>query len=140
MSYQQGEKKQMESEMKKNEIEEVIRNLQQKFDEAELHGDTGILPQLIADDFLSIGPKGFVLTKQEWIDRHEHFKYLKLETSETDVRLYDKTAIVRNIQRNKAVYKDQPIDIATRVMQVWVDIDGQWKLAGIQFSPLAENG
>lgn len=140
MSYQQGEKNQMKSEMKKNEIEEVIRNLQQKFDEAELHGDTGILPQLIADDFLSIGPKGFVLTKQEWIDRHVHFKYQELETSETDVRLYDKTAIVRNIQRNKAFYKDEPIEITTRVMQVWVDIDGQWKLAGIQFSPLAENG
>lgn len=53
--------------------------------------------------------------------------------------LYDKAAIVRNIQRNKAVYKDEPVEIATRVMQVWVEIKGRWQIAGIQFSPLAED-
>ncbi|MCE7982492.1 MAG: nuclear transport factor 2 family protein [Caldilinea sp. CFX5] len=59
--------------------------------------------------------------------------------SECNVRLYDKAAIVRNLQHNQAVYKDQPVEIATRVMQVWVTINGRWQLAGIQFSPWSDD-
>ena len=31
------------------------------------------------------------------------------------------------------------VEVATRVCQVWVDQGGRWRLAGIQFSPLAES-
>jgi hypothetical protein len=120
-------------------METTNLDLQEQFDQAELHADLNQLQRLLADDFLSIGPKAFVLNKRQWIDRHGQFKYLKLETSERDVRLYDKTAIVRNLQPNKAVYQDEPIELTVRVMQVWVEIDGRWQLAGIQFSPLAED-
>jgi hypothetical protein len=120
-------------------METTNLDLQEQFDQAELHADLNQLQRLLADDFLSIGPKAFVLNKRQWIDRHGQFKYLKLETSEQDVRLYDKTAIVRNLQPNKAVYQDETIEITVRVMQVWAEIDGRWQLAGIQFSPLAED-
>jgi hypothetical protein len=119
-------------------MEETIRAVQAEFDTAELQADRTALQRLLTDDFLSIGPKGFLLTKQEWIDRHGHFRYHALEISEVDVRLYDHTAIVRNVQRNHATYKDQDIQIAVRVSQTWVDQGGHWQLAGIQFSPLAE--
>ncbi|HSW87967.1 MAG TPA: nuclear transport factor 2 family protein [Candidatus Saccharimonadales bacterium] len=118
-------------------MEDQIKQLQNKFDIAEFHGDKEILQGLIADDFLSIGPKGFVLNKKEWINRHDKFTYLELKTSEIDIRIYDNTAIVRNIQRNKAKYEEHPVEVATRVSQVWVSKDGQWKLVAIQFSPLA---
>jgi hypothetical protein len=38
---------------------------------------------------------GFVLDKQRWIARHEDFRLISLETTEVDVRRYDRTAIVR---------------------------------------------
>lgn len=117
---------------------EDIRTLQNQFDNAELNGDTSALQNLIAGDFLSIGPKGFVLDKAQWINRHKEFKYQELETSEIDIRLYEKTAIVRNIQSNKATYKDQHVELKVRVAQVWVNLEAQWKLASIQFSPMAE--
>ena len=94
------------------------------------------LQRLLADDFLSIGPRGFILDKKEWINPHVHFKYHKLETSDMDIRLYDKSAIVRDIQRNKASYKDEPVELAVRVSQVWVDQQKEWRLAAIQFCPL----
>ena|SRR2546426_8149718 len=115
-----------------------VKELQNKFDKAELHGDRETLRELLADDFLSIGPKGFVLNKEEWVNRHDQFKYHELTTSEMDIRTYDKTAIVRNIQRNKAQYDNHPVQVATRVTQVWVNQKEQWRLAAIQFSPLAE--
>jgi hypothetical protein len=116
--------------------DEILR-LQQEFDQAELHADTDTLRRLIAEDFLSIGPRGFVLDKDEWIGRHAHFRYHELDTSEHDVRLYSDTAIVRDIQRNKATYGDQQVQLAVRVSQVWVRQDRR-RLAAIQFSPLAE--
>jgi hypothetical protein len=116
--------------------DEILR-LQDEFDRAELRADADALRRLIADDFLSIGPRGFVLTKDEWIGRHVHFRYHELETSEHDVRTYGDTAIVRTVQRNKATYGDQHVELAVRVGQVWVRQDG-WRLAAIQFSPLAE--
>jgi hypothetical protein len=79
-----------------------ILELQRAFDDAELRGDANRLDALLADDFLSIGEQGFQLGKREWIDRHRDFRYLAVETTEVDVRHYDKTAIVRCAQRSRA--------------------------------------
>jgi hypothetical protein len=119
--------------------EGTIRTLQNRFDAAELAGDRDTLRELIADDFLSIGPKGFVLDRSEWIDRHELFNYEALDVTEVDIRLYDRTAIVRTIQRNRATYGAERVAIAVRVGQVWVRQVDAWRLAAIQFSPLAED-
>jgi hypothetical protein len=118
---------------------ETIRKLQDEFDRAELTADAETLRRLIADDFRSIGPKGFVLDKDEWIDRHRHFTYHALDTSDVEIRVYDKAAIVRNVQRNDASYRDNRVQLAVRVSQTWVQTADGWRLAGIQFSPLAED-
>src|SRR5947207_6576761 len=98
-------------------MEDTISQLQRRFDEAELKGDKEELHEMISDDFLSIGPKGFVLDKSQWINRHDQFKYYELKTDEMDIRMHGPTAIVRNVQRNKAEYKGHPVQVATRVMQ-----------------------
>jgi hypothetical protein len=118
--------------------EQQILRLQREFDTAELNDDRDALRQLIAEDFQSIGPRGFVLDKDQWINRHDRFHYAALETSDHEVRLYDRAAIVRNVQRNTGVHDGQESRYVVRVGQVWVDLAGEWRLAGIQFSPLAE--
>ena len=118
--------------------EQQILRLQREFDTAELNDDRDALRQLIVEDFQSIGPRGFVLDKDQWINRHDRFHYAALETSDHEVRLYDRAAIVRNVQRNTGVHDGQESRYVVRVGQVWVDQAGEWRLAGIQFSPLAE--
>jgi hypothetical protein len=115
-----------------------VRAVQHRFDRAELDADRETLRELIAEDFLSIGPRGFVLDKSQWIDRHDRFTYHRLETSEIDVRSYGDTAVVRDVQRNQATYGDQQVAVTTRVGQVWIRRHGGWRLVAIQFSPLAE--
>jgi hypothetical protein len=115
-----------------------VREMQDRFDRAELVADRDTLRDLIAEDFLSIGPRGFVLDEQQWIARHDEFRYEQLETSEMDVRRYGDTAVVRDVQRNRATYQDHPVAVAVRVGQVWVRQEERWQLVAIQFSPLAE--
>jgi hypothetical protein len=115
-----------------------VREIQDRFDRAELTADRETLRELLADDFLSIGPRGFVMDKDQWIARHGEFRYQSLETSEMDIRRYGETAVVRDVQRNHATYGDQQVAVNTRVSQVWVRQDGRWGLVAIQFSPLAE--
>ncbi|HMI84994.1 MAG TPA: nuclear transport factor 2 family protein [Polyangiaceae bacterium] len=120
-------------------MKEVILKMQQEFDRAELRGDREALTRLLTDDFASIGPKGFVLEKTAWIGRHGQFKYQALDTSEVDVHLYDGAAIVRNVQRNRATYEGKEIALAVRVSQTWVRVESEWRLAGIQFSPMVQD-
>jgi ketosteroid isomerase-like protein len=117
-------------------MKEAISKLQLEFDEAELNGDKEGLRRLLTDDFLSIGPRGFMLDKQAWIGRHDHFKYHSLQSREVDLRLYEGAAIVRNIQHNRASYRGEEQEHTVRVSQIWVKVQSEWRLAGIQFSPL----
>lgn len=114
-----------------------ILDFQRAFEEAERTDDREALRGLIADDFLSIGPNGDILTKREWIERHRDFVYHPLETDELDIRVYGPTAIVRNVQHSLAKAPED-IPASVRVSEVWVqqgDMD-HWKLAALQFSPL----
>ena len=113
-----------------------ILELQRAFDDAELHGDAERLNALLADDFQSIGEQGYQLGKQEWIARHGEFRYQSIETTEVEVRRYDKAAIVRCVQRSRSSWRGEAMAIAVRLSQVWVRQSGRWQLAGIQFSTL----
>jgi len=115
-----------------------IREVQERFDRAELHDDRDTLGELIDPEFLSIGAQGLLRDKQQWFDRHEFFTYHKLDVSEIDIRHFADTAIVRAVQRNQATSHGHDVQVSTRVSHVWVRRADAWRLAGIQFSPLAE--
>jgi len=117
-------------------VADDILELARAFDDAGLRGDAGRLGGLLADDFLSIGEQGCQLGKQEWIGRHAEFRCLSLEATEVGVRGYDKTAIVRCVQRSRATWRGEPMALAVRLSQVWIWRPGGWRLAAIQFSTL----
>ena len=94
------------------------------------------LGELLAEDFLSIGEQGFVLGKREWIGRHGEFRYLSIETSEADVRRYGEAAVVRCVQRSRASWRGEPLDLSVRLSQVWIRQPAGWQMVAIQFSAL----
>ena len=109
-----------------------------RFTEAELSADAEQLGELLADDFQSIGERGFLLDKTQWIARFADFRYDTIETSDVDVRSYGGAAIVRFAQHSSATWQGQALSLRTRVGQVWIRQDDRWQLAAIQFSSLPD--
>jgi uncharacterized protein (TIGR02246 family) len=109
---------------------------------AELNGDTASLKEILADDFVAVGPRGFSLTRQQWIARHEaeNLKYGSFGLDEAEVRTYGDAAIVVCRQTAAGVYADEngryDIDERFRATLVFVRQRGAWLLAGLQLSPI----
>ena len=122
-----------------NTNEQSLNKLAQDWAAAELRGDTAFLERTLADDFVGIGPRGFMLIKDDWLQRIKSgdLKYESLNWDEAKVRLYDKAAIVTGRAMQKVNYQGNVMEARLRTTLVFVNQQG-WQLAGLQFSPIVE--
>jgi ketosteroid isomerase-like protein len=109
---------------------------------AELRSDTASLERTLADDFVGVGPRGFTLSKAQWLERHESGKlrYESFGLDEVEVRPYGDAAVVVCRQSAEGVFEDEngrfDIQEQFRVTLVFVRQWGSWRLAGLQLSPI----
>ena len=115
-----------------------VHRLHRAFELAESRGDADSLTALLADDFQSIGEQGYVLDKAQWLGKFAEFSYTSLESSDVEVCFYGHAAIVRCVQRSRSTWRGQPMALTVRVSQTWVELPAGWRLAGLQFSSLAD--
>lgn len=103
---------------------------------AELGGDVEALRDLLLDDFVGIGPMGFMLDKEQWLARYTSggFEYKALKWDELQVRDYGSCAVVTGVQDQDGRYQGNPVIGRFRGSQVYVQADGRWRLAGVQLS------
>ena len=75
--------------------------------EAEAHGDTATLHALLHDDFQGDGPRGYVLTKQEWLDRYRTGDLVihSFTWQDVELREFDDSAVAMGIQTQAASYR-----------------------------------
>src|SRR5262249_38718460 len=69
---------------------EEISKLMQRFAEAQTLSDDDVLAALLSDDFKLVGPLGFVVPKQQWLEqfRSGALQIESLEWDEVDIRTY----------------------------------------------------
>jgi ketosteroid isomerase-like protein len=119
--------------------DERILELTAAWVDAELRADTDALRAMLHDDFVGVGPLGFMLPKPAWIGRHHSgdLEYQSLSLSDTSVRHFGDTAIVIAAQHQQATYQGRPVPgDQFRITMVIVG-DGEPRIAGIQLSPIA---
>lgn len=106
--------------------------------DAEARGDVAALDALLDGDFRGDGPRGFVLTKQEWLDRHRKGDLVitAFAWEETKVRVYDDTAVVMGIQVQAAGYQGEDCSGRFRGTLVAVGRDERWSIVNVQLSRL----
>lgn len=106
---------------------------------AELRGDTSVLGSILDDDFIGVGPRGFTLTKEEWLDRHatRKLRYDDFRFDEVQVRGYGETALITGRQSAEGKYEDYDLQGQFRATLILVRQRERWLLAGIHLSPIA---
>lgn len=126
--------------MNREQTEQEVSRLVDAWAAAEPQGDVAFLERVISDDFVGVGPLGFLLTKQEWLARHEsgELKYRVHTFGDVNVRIYDGAAIVIGRLTQEATYRGNPINAQLRTTLIFVHQDGQWRLAGLQFSAMGQ--
>jgi ketosteroid isomerase-like protein len=119
-------------------MEDQIKDLAARFDAAELQGNVNPVASLLTPDFITIGPRGFTLTREQWLGRFNDgdFALESVERDDTLVRTYGDSAILTAHETNKATYKGQRSDGEFRVSRFFVKNNGGWQLAEIQYSPI----
>jgi uncharacterized protein (TIGR02246 family) len=122
--------------------EQEILDLIQRWARAELHGDVDAYGDLLTPDFLGVGPVGFVLTAQQWAQRHNgDLTNHEFEITDSHVRAYGDTAVIDAVQRQKTTARGRDTSGSFRLVAVAVRTNQTWKLAHIQLSgPLIDPG
>ena len=121
--------------------EQEVLQLTGTWSNAELLSDTAVLEKHLSDDFIGIGPLGFMLTKQEWLAQHEtgDLKYESFNLDELKVRVYNSdTAVLTARQAQQATYRGNSILGQFRITLVFVQQHGQWRLASLQLSSIGQ--
>jgi hypothetical protein len=117
---------------------EVLDQLSKEWAEAELRGDTKFLDEMLTDEFVGIGPFGFMLSKTEWIARHKSgdLKYSDFTWSDVEIRPYVDAAVITGRQEVNGSYQGQATQGNYRCSQFFVKQNGFWRLAALQLSPI----
>src|SRR4051794_30445130 len=122
-----------------NNLARELQSLGDAWAAAELRGDTAFLEHTLAEDFVGVGPRGFTLTREEWLQRITSgaLRYTQFDWDEVTVRVYGDAAILIGRQTQEAQYQGHPVEGQFRTTLVFVRQQGRWRLAGLQLSPIA---
>lgn len=116
---------------------EEIQQLGRRWAAAEVRGDTAELDAMTTDDFTMVGPVGFVLDKAQWLARYSDGLVTKqLNWEDVHVREYGKAAVSIGTQDQVLDVRGNPVNGKLRITHVFVQVDDQWRIAGLQLSPI----
>src|ERR671932_1376613 len=85
-----------------------LKKLGENWAAAELRSDTAFLEYALDEDFVGVGPRGFMLTKDQWLARHESraLMYESFRWDDARVRVYGDAAVVTGRGTGKGKYED----------------------------------
>ena len=99
--------------------------------------DTASLGRILADDFVAVGPRGFMLSKEQWLSSHDSGspKYESFGWGEVAARVHGNAAVVTGRQTVKARYEAgqvrREIRDQFRAASVFVEERGRWLMPGV---------
>jgi ketosteroid isomerase-like protein len=120
-----------------------LEKLGEEWAAAELNGDTAALGRILAEDFVAVGPRGFMLTREEWLSRHDsgNLTYESFEWDEVSVRVHGDAAVMIGREAARGRYQDgdfrYEIQDQFRATLLFVEEQERWLLIGLHLSPIA---
>jgi ketosteroid isomerase-like protein len=116
-----------------------VLDLGQQWATAERSGDADQLDRLLGDDFILVGPLGFVLDKQQYLGsrRSSDLKHASLTWEDVALRIYGEAAVAVGIQTQRNTYQGRDASGRFRVTQIAARRHGGWALVGLHYSPIS---
>jgi ketosteroid isomerase-like protein len=106
--------------------------------DAERREDVAFLRESLTDDFVGIGPLGFMLTKDQWLGRYEGgLSYDSFAIDEVAVRFYSGAAVATCRQSQAGEFRGNDASGEFRATLIFAEQEGRWLLAGLHLSPIA---
>jgi len=118
---------------------EKIAALLEDWVAAEAGNDPAALEPLLTADFTAVGPRGFVLDREQWLERYrsQALRNMAFAVHEPSIRLHRDAALVIARQTQQANYQGHDASGEFRITVVAVQADSGWRIAGIHLSPTA---
>ena len=117
-----------------------LQRLERVWNEAHEHGDADTLNALWADDMEVAVPKMPVMQKTDALKfaRSGRMKFLRYQTSDTRIRVYDNAAVVTGrLQRTRSM-NGQEISDDWRFTKTYVRQSGHWRVVSFHASEAAQ--
>jgi len=100
------------------------------------------LRRLVADRCHIIGPKGFHLSAEEWIQAHvsEVYELRSIDQQQTTVEEFGPAAVVLARQESVCVFHGERIDGLFQTLGVWhrAEDPATWRLVALQYTAVSE--
>ena len=121
-------------------VTDQILELGRHWANAERAGDADALEPLLADDFLLVGPLGFMLDKTQYLGsrRSGELRHESLTWDDVRVRAYGDAAVAVGAQTQRTTHQGRDASGRFRVTQVAIRSGDGWILAGLYYSPIAQ--
>ena len=131
-----GDSREGRLQMGHDQIMELVR----RWADAEGRSDADALDALMTDDCMLVGPRGFVLDREQCLDRYRSgaLRTEAFSWSDVSVREYGTAAVVVGIVTQRASHQGQDSSGRFRVTQIAARQAGRWLCAGLQFSSLIQ--
>jgi ketosteroid isomerase-like protein len=116
-----------------------INKFLEEWMQAELAGDSAAIGERLSGDFLGVGPLGFMLPREAWLQRFDHgLHYDEFDLAEAQVRQYGDTAVVVGRQTQSGSFGGNPLPFSVvRTTLLLERTSGSWRLAGAHMSFIA---
>jgi len=120
--------------------DDEVHSLLDRLTSAELGGDVRTLDALTTDDYTLVGPLGFVLAKDQWLDRLRSGALTNdvLAWQLDSLRRHGDMAIAIGTQHQRASYQGHPVETHLRATHVLLQLDARWQVAGTHLSSIGE--
>jgi ketosteroid isomerase-like protein len=106
---------------------------------AEVRGDPALLDALLAEQFVGVGPLGFVLSRQQWLERFRNgLENRSFSIGDPQVHDHGTAAVVVGVLDQQTVWQGRDNSGRFRITLVAVQMAGGWRLVGIHIGQLRE--
>jgi ketosteroid isomerase-like protein len=112
--------------------EQAVREATQRWLDATVRADADALGRMLDPGYtFTHATTAITDTREEWLEsfRSGQRRYKRWDISDVSVRLFPGTAIMTGRGHQEVVRADGIFDLRTSFTNVWIEQDGNWKLA-----------